>query len=162
MSAVSVHCLFIFWTAVDFLQGYFSLPVFLQTFTGAISSITLSFELNESRRRSTESARCHMSFHTSFIFGTQIKVFFMKSKSFLTLHRPTQLKCSQTQKHSKDINKWSMWHVMAQLQFCEATRILLVHKENKNTNLLNNSSLRVNVFLPFWRVPWSVCTFSWM
>ncbi len=44
-------------SCVDFLQGDFCLPVFLQTFTGAISSITFStFELKESRRRSTESA----------------------------------------------------------------------------------------------------------
>ncbi len=52
-----MHCLFILWTAVDFLKGDFCLPVFLLTFSGAISSITfLTFELKESRRRSTESA----------------------------------------------------------------------------------------------------------
>ncbi len=52
-----LHCLFILWTAVDFLQHDLCLPFFLQTFTGAMSSITfLNFELNESRRRSTESA----------------------------------------------------------------------------------------------------------
>ncbi len=49
--------IFILCTAVDFLQGTFCLPVFLLTFTEAMSSITfLTFELKESRRRSIESA----------------------------------------------------------------------------------------------------------
>ncbi len=48
---------FILWTAVDLLQDYFCLPVLFLTFIRAISSIIFStFELNESRRRSTESA----------------------------------------------------------------------------------------------------------
>ncbi len=52
---------------------------------------------------------------TSFIFRTQIKIFFMKSESFLTLHRPQQnyhvvqnyhkLPTFKAQKGSKDIVK---------------------------------------------------------
>ena len=57
MRSAFLHCLFIFCTAVEFLQGAFCLPLFFLTFTGAISSITpLTFELKESRRKSTESA----------------------------------------------------------------------------------------------------------
>ncbi len=59
----------------------------------------------------------------SFIFGTQIKI-------FLPLHRQ-QLKCSQTQKRSKDIGKTVHVTSVAQLQFCKAMRILFVLKENK-------------------------------
>ena len=57
MHSTFLHCLFIFCTAVEFLQGAFCLPLFFLTLTGAISSITpLTFELKESRRKSTESA----------------------------------------------------------------------------------------------------------
>ncbi len=41
-----------------------------------------------------------------------------------------QLKCSQTQKHSKGISKTVHVTSVAQLQFCKATRILFVCKEN--------------------------------
>ncbi len=79
----------------------------------------------------------------SFIFRTQIKIFLMKSESSLILHR--QLKCSLTQKHSKDICKTVHVTSVAQLPFCEATRILFVRKENKSNNLFNYSSPRVTI-----------------
>ncbi len=60
-----------------------------------------------------------------------------------------QLKCSQTQKRSKDIDKTVHVTSVAQVQFCEATGILFVHKENKNNNLFNNSSPQVTVFHNF-------------
>jgi len=72
-----------------------------------------------------------------FIFGTQIKTFLMKSESSLTLHRQ---QCSQVQKHSKYIGKTVHVTSVAQLQFCDATRILFLCKEIKNNNLLNHSS----------------------
>ncbi len=53
LSALSFHTLNCCW----FFQHDLCLPFFLRTFTGAMPSITfLNFELNESRRRSTESA----------------------------------------------------------------------------------------------------------
>ncbi len=53
----------------------------------------------------------------------------------------TQLKCSQVQKRSKYIGKTVHVTSVAQLQFCDATRIpFFLCKENKNTNLLNHSS----------------------
>ncbi len=67
----------------------------------------------------------------------------MKSESSLILHR--QLKCSLTQKHSKDICKTVHVTSVAQLPFCEATRILFVRKENKSNNLFNYSSPRVTI-----------------
>ncbi len=52
-----VYSSFVFRHIRSVLQTDFCLPFFLLTFIGAISSITfLTFELNESRRRSTESA----------------------------------------------------------------------------------------------------------
>ncbi len=59
-------------------------------------------------------------------------------------------KCSQVQKRSKYIGKTVHVTSVAQLQFCDATRILFLHKENKNNNLLNHSSPPSYVF---WRVP---------
>ncbi len=41
----------------------------------------------------------------SFIFGTQIKIFLMKSESFLTLHRQQGYYMGKAQKCSKDIGK---------------------------------------------------------
>ncbi len=51
---------------------------------------------------------------TFVIFITQIKIFLMKSESFLILYRQQQLKCSQTQKGSKDIGK--IVHVTSMIQ----------------------------------------------
>ncbi len=43
-----------------------------------------------------------------------------------------QRQCSQVRKRSKDIGKIVHVTSVAQLQFCEATRILFVGKENNN------------------------------
>ncbi len=51
-----------------------------------------------------------------------------------------QLKCSQVQKRSKYIGKTVHVTSVAQFQFCDTARILFLHKENKNNNLLNHSS----------------------
>ncbi len=71
----------------------------------------------------------------SFIFGTQIKIFLMKSESFLTLHRP-QCNWNVPRPRNKDIGKTVHVTSVAQLQFCEATRIRFVHKENKNNDFI--------------------------
>ncbi len=44
----------------------------------------------------------------------------------------TQLKCSQTQKLSKNIDKTVHVTSVAQIQLCKAKKILFVHKESKN------------------------------
>ncbi len=46
----------------------------------------------------------------------------------------TQLKCSQVQKRSKYISKTVHVTSVAQLQFCDTTRILFLRKENKNNS----------------------------
>ncbi len=47
-----------------------------------------------------------------------------------------QLKCSQTQKHSKNIIKTVNVTSVAQAWFYEALRILFVCKENKNNDFI--------------------------
>ncbi len=98
-----LHCLFILWTAVDFLQNDFCLPVFLLTFSGAISSITfLTFELNESRRRSTVSAEKLGVKDIAFIISALV---FSLMHLFLT---ETDLDSVETEINiSKKIQKWS-------------------------------------------------------
>ncbi len=49
-----------------------------------------------------------------------------------------QLKCSQVQKRSKYIGKTVHVTSVAQLSFCDATRILFLHKENKNNIIYSN------------------------
>ncbi len=72
-TSAQLFCIVLSYSAVDFLQGDFCLPVVLLTFTGAISSITcLTFELNESRRRSTESAEMCGVKDTAFINSTLV------------------------------------------------------------------------------------------
>ncbi len=62
----------------------------------------------------------------SFIFRTQIKIFLMKSESFLTLHR------QQCKYQIQDPEK-----TLLTVTGCyEATRILFVHKENKNNDFI--------------------------
>ncbi len=74
----------------------------------------------------------------------------MKSESSLTLHRQ-QHNCN-VPRSSKDISKTVHVTSGVQLQFCKATRILFVLKENQN-NLFNNSSPLSCHLPPFWRVP---------
>ncbi len=64
----------------------------------------------------------------------------------------TQIICSQTQKRSKDIDKTVHVTSVAQLQFCEATRILFVRKENKITSFIEQFFSPSYRLLPFWRV----------
>ncbi len=81
-----------------------------------------------------------MSFqtHKTFIHLRNIKILLMKSESFLTLHRlKMQLKCSQTQKRSKDIGKAAHVTSVVQPQFYEVPRILFVRKaKKKNFSIL--------------------------
>ncbi len=94
-----LHCLFILWTAVDFLQGAFCLPVFLLTFMGAI---LFTFELNKSRRRSTESAEMLGVKDIAFINSALV---FSLMHFFLT---ETDLQSVVTEINiSKKILKWS-------------------------------------------------------
>ncbi len=94
-----LHCLFILWTAVDFLQGAFCLPVFLLTFMGAI---LLTFELNKSRRRSTASAEMLGVKDIAFIYSALV---FSLMHFFLT---ETDLDSVVTEINiSKKILKWS-------------------------------------------------------
>ncbi len=98
-----LHCLIILWTAVDFHQHHFCLAFFLQTFTGEISSITFStFELNESRRRSIESAE---------ILGVKDIAFINSALVFSLMHlflTETDLDSVVTEINiSKKIQKWS-------------------------------------------------------
>ncbi len=73
-----------------------------------------------------------------FIFRTQVKIFLMKSKSFLTLHRRQHLWQVQVQKKgSKDIVKIVLVTSVVQPQCYEATRILFVHKENDFNAIFN-------------------------
>ncbi len=61
---------------------------------------------------------------SSFIFGTQIKIFLMKSGSFLALCGQHVTDTFKAQKGRKDIVK--IVHVTSVLQPYEATRITLV------------------------------------
>ncbi len=72
-----------------------------------------------------------------FIFGTQIKIFLMKSESFLTTFK--------AEKASKDISKIVHMTSMVQPYFYKATRILFVFKENKK-NEFDHSLSSVPVF----------------
>ncbi len=90
----------------------------------------------------------------SFIFRTQIKMFLMKSESFLTLHRQ-QCNWNVSRLRSEIVK---IGHVTSVVQTQENARILLVCKENKNNDstvllLLITSSAIINAFyirtLPF-------------
>ncbi len=77
----------------------------------------------------------------SFIFGTQIKMFFMKSESYQTLHRQ---QCNWNVPRSRNVVntsvKQSMWHQWLNFSFATLREYFFLRKENKNNNLLNHSS----------------------
>ncbi len=68
-----------------------------------------------------------------FIFGTQLKIFLIKSETSIDSKGPTMFKA---QKGTKNINK--IVHVTSVVQslFYEATRILSVRKKNKNNHFI--------------------------
>ncbi len=86
------------------------------------------------------------SIRPSFIFGTQIKIFFMKSESFMTLHRV------KAQKGSKDIVKIVHVTSVVQPSFYEATRILFVSKEKKSNDFIQQFLSSVSVSATYSRV----------
>ncbi len=73
-----------------------------------------------------------LSLITSFIFETPIKIFL-------------QLKYSQVQKRSKDIDKTVYVTSVAQLQFCKATRLIFQKTIIINNPLLTSSILEKKV-----------------
>ncbi len=85
----------------------------------------------------------------SFIFRTQIKILLMKSESFLIT---TTFK---VQKGIKNIVKIVHVILVVQPQCYEATRILFVHRENKNNDFIQQFLLfHVSLWCRFTRVPW--------
>ncbi len=76
---------------------------------------------------------------SSFIFGTQIKMFLMKSESSLTLHR--QQRNWNVPRSRNVVNtsvKQSMWHQWLNFSFATLREFFFLRKENNN-NLLNSS-----------------------
>ncbi len=78
----------------------------------------------------------------SFIFGTQIKIFLMKSKSSLTLHRQ-QRNCNvpSPRNVARTSIKQSMWHQWLNFNFAKLWEYFFVCKENKN-NIVYSKALR--------------------
>ncbi len=91
---------------------------------------------------------CHFKpIRPSFIFWTQIKIFLMKSESFLTLHRQQHNWNIQDLKGSKDSIK--IVHVTSQWfnpNFMKLREYFLCAKKTKITNLFNNFFSSVSVF----------------
>ncbi len=85
-----------------------------------------------------------MSFQTVrplFIFGTEIKIFLMKSESSQTLHRQ-QRNCNvpSPRNAARTSVKQSMWHQGINSNFTKLREYLLCAKKTKITTLFNNSS----------------------
>ncbi len=86
----------------------------------------------------------------SFIFRTQIKIFLMKSKSFLTLRDSNATATFKAQKGSEDIVK--IIHVTSVVR--NFMRIIFVCKENKINDFIQQFPLfRVSLTRAFTRVP---------
>ncbi len=81
------------------------------------------------------SPSCHSKpIRPSFIFRTQIKIFFIKCESSLALHRQ-QRNCNVPRPRNvvrTSINS-PCKTVLSSIQLCEATRILFERKENKKS-----------------------------
>ncbi len=78
-----------------------------------------------------------------FIFGTQIKIFLMKSESFLTLHRQQWNYPVQDPERYKDIVK--IVHVTS-VVFSQATKILFLCGKKTKITLFNNFFSSMSVF----------------
>ncbi len=92
----------------------------------------------------------------SFIFGTQIKMFLIKSESYQTLHRQQHNWKVPTYRNVINTSvKQSIWHQWLNFSFAKLREYFFLHKENKNNNLVNHSSPELRL-PPFYRVPKNV------
>ncbi len=95
---------------------------------------------------------CYKPLKPSFIFGTQIKIFFDEIRELSDLES-NATDTFKAQKGSNNINKIVHVKSVVQPQFYKATRLLFVHKENKNNNYIQQFILCVNLRHAFTRVP---------
>ncbi len=92
-----------------------------------------------------------MSFQThkaSFIFGTQFKIFWMKTGSLVTVPLTAKyLTLSRPRKVWKTLSEYSICHQWFNRNVMKLREYFLYAKKTKMTTLFNNSTIT-----PFWRV----------
>ncbi len=99
----------------------------------------------------------------SFIFGTQIKIFLIKSKSSLTLHRQQHnWNVPRSRNIARTSVRESMWHQGFNRNFTKLREYVLCAKKTKITTLFNNSSPPHPVCCgspPLWKEYQDTCAF---
>ncbi len=100
------------------------------------------FSKNESSVINYSPSCCSKPVRPSFIFRTQFKIFLMKSKSFLTLHRQQCNLNVPRPRKVYDIIK--MWHQWFNYNFTKLREYFL-YKENKNNDFIQEFFFKKNL-----------------